>query len=202
MTGSPTLVVMVKAPRIGQVKTRMAGDIGAVGAWRAYRAISAGLIRRLAADARWHTVLAVTPDKSLGAAEWPADLKRTAQGRGDLGGRMQRLFDRFAPGPVVLVGSDIPGLKPAHVSAAFRALRRADLVFGPAADGGYWLVGARCAPRPPRLFENVRWSSPHALQDTLKNAGGLKVALLDELEDLDDAAGYRRWRGRLGRLVS
>jgi len=198
---APTLVVMAKAPRIGQVKTRMARDIGAVEAWRVYRAMSANLIGRLSADGRWRTVLAVTPDKSLGAAEWPADMKRTAQGRGDLGARMQRLFDRFAPGPVVVVGSDIPGLKPAHVSAAFRALRRADLVFGPAADGGYWLVGTRCAPRPPRLFANVRWSSPHALEDTLANARGLKVALLAELEDLDDAAAYRRWRGRLGRLL-
>ena len=199
MTGAPTLVIMVKAPRVGAVKTRLARNIGAVEAWRVYRTVSANLIRRLAADARWRTILAVTPDHAVNASVWPAHIKRTAQGPGDLGARMQRLLDRFAPAPTVIVGSDIPALSPAHVAEAMRALRRADIVFGPAADGGYWLVGARGVPRAPRLFEAVRWSSPHALKDTLKNARGFKVAMLDALEDLDDAVGYRRWRGRLGR---
>lgn len=197
----PTLVIMVKAPRIGRVKTRLARDIGAVEAWRIYRTIAADLIRRLAADARWRTVLAVTPDEAAGAPLWQSGIVRTGQGPGDLGRRMQRLLDRFAAGPVVIVGSDIPGLSPAHVAAALRALGKADLVFGPAADGGYWLVATRGRPRPPRLFENVRWSGPHALEDTIENARGLKVALLGALEDLDDAASYRRWRRRLGRLL-
>jgi hypothetical protein len=200
MAVASRLVIMVKAPRIGQVKTRMARDIGAVEAWRVYRTMSANLIGRLAADRRWRTALAVTPDDSVDAAFWPPGIARIMQGPGDVGARMQRLVDRFAPAPIVIVGSDIPGLSQTQVSAAFRALRRADLVFGPAADGGYWLVAARSAARPPRLFDNVRWSGPHALADTLKNADGLKVALLDELEDLDDAAAYRRWRGRLGRF--
>jgi hypothetical protein len=201
MAEFPTLIVMVKQPRVGAVKTRLSRDVGAVEAWRVYRTITANLIGRLAADARWRTVLAVTPDDSVGAAFWPPGIACIMQGPGDVGARMQRLMDRFAPAPIVIVGSDIPGLSQTHVAAAFRALRRADLVFGPAADGGYWLVAARSATRPPRLFDNVRWSGPHALADTLKNADGLKVALLDELEDLDDAAAYRRWRGRLGRLV-
>jgi hypothetical protein len=200
MAGFPTLIIMVKAPRIGAVKTRLAREVGIAEAWRAYRTASTNLARRLAADARWRTMLAVTPDEALDAAFWPRGLARIAQGPGDLGGRMQRLLQRFAPGPTVIVGSDIPALFPAHVAAAFRALHRAGLVFGPAADGGYWLIGARGLVRARRLFEKVRWSSPHALQDTLENARGLEVALIGELEDLDDAAAYRRWRGRLGRL--
>lgn len=201
MAVAPTLVVMVKQPRIGAVKKRLSREVGAVEAWRAYRSISVSLIRRLAADARWCTVLAVTPDRALDAS-WPRDLARIAQGPGDLGARMQRLFDRYAPRPTVIVGSDILDLSPAHVAAAFAALCRADIVFGPAADGGYWLIGARGRPRPPRLFSGVRWSSPHALEDTLKNARGFKVALLGELEDLDDAAAHRRWRGRMLRITN
>jgi glycosyltransferase A (GT-A) superfamily protein (DUF2064 family) len=69
-------------------------------------------------------------------------------------------------------------------------------VFGPAADGGYWLVGLRRRPRLPRgLFERVRWSSAHALADT--RAGLPKdtsVALLETLEDVDDVSAYARWR--------
>jgi len=87
------------------------------------------------------------------------------------------------------------------VATAFRALRRADLVFGPAADGGYWLVGDKGVRRAALLFEDVRWSSPHTFEDTLKNTRGLEVAMIDTLEDLDDAASYRRWRGRLGRML-
>ena len=192
---------MVKQPRVGAVKTRLARDIGAVEAWRVYRAMSGNLVRRLAADRRWRTLLAVTPDHALDARDWPDGIARIAQGPGNLGARMQRLLDRFAPGPAVIVGSDLPALSPDRIAAAFRALRRAGIVVGPAGDGGYWLVGARSL-RMPRLFENVRWSGPHALADTLRNVRGIEVAMLDELEDLDDAAGYRRWRGRLGRLIA
>ncbi|MGH6660397.1 MAG: DUF2064 domain-containing protein, partial [Rhodospirillales bacterium] len=74
------------------------------------------------------------------------------------------------------------------------ALGRADAVFGPAADGGYWLVGLRRRPRRLRLFEGVRWSSEHALADTLANLGGRPHVLLETLEDVDDGAAYQRWR--------
>jgi hypothetical protein len=84
-------------------------------------------------------------------------------------------------------------VRPHHVAAAFRALGRVPLVFGPAADGGYWLVGARRRPAPPRgLFDGVCWSTCHALADTLANAGGRRAVLLETLEDVDDAEAYRR----------
>ncbi len=81
---------------------------------------------------------------------------------------------------------------------AFAALGRHDFVFGPAADGGYWLVGAkRSRVVPQGLFENVRWSNEHALSDTVaglpKNA---RVARLGELDDIDDGPAYHAWRRR------
>ena len=185
------LVVFAKAPAMGRVKTRLAREVGAVTALRFHRFTTASLVRRLAADPRWAVRLAVTsgpPFRGVPGA-------RVAQGRGDLGERMRRPLRRLPPGPVVIVGSDIPGIARRHIAAAFRALGRHDLVFGPAMDGGYWLVGARRRPALPDLFRDVRWSTRHALADTLAGAGKrFSVALLDELEDVDDAASLRRAR--------
>jgi glycosyltransferase A (GT-A) superfamily protein (DUF2064 family) len=100
-----------------------------------------------------------------------------------------------------LIGADIPGIKPAHIALAFRRLASHDAVFGPAADGGYWLVGFRNPP-PGGVFGNVRWSGPHALADTLANLRGanparFKVApMLPILEDVDDGAALARTRAK------
>ena len=126
------------------------------------------LLRRLAADRRWRLRIAVTPDKARRhARHWRRGVDVTGQGGGDLGIRMRRALAACPPGPVVLVGGDIPALAARHVAAAFRLLGDCDLVFGPAEDGGFWLVGARRSPRLPPLFDKVRWSSPYALADTL-----------------------------------
>jgi rSAM/selenodomain-associated transferase 1 len=191
------LVIMVKAPQLGAVKSRLGREIGAAAALSFYRATTAALLKRLGGDPRWRCWLAVTPDRfAKGRAFWPRRLARLPQGRGDLGQRMARPLRRLPPGPVVIVGSDIPSLSAAHVARAFAALGHHDLVFGPAEDGGYWLVGARRRPPPPPdLFRAVRWSSAHALADTLANLGPrFRVALVDTLSDVDTAADYARWR--------
>ena len=82
---------------------------------------------------------------------------------------MDRVMKTMPPGPVVLIGADIPDIRPCHIKNAFKILGAHDTVFGPAEDGGYWLVGQRRRPRILSLFADVRWSSPHALADTLKN---------------------------------
>ncbi|HUI18380.1 MAG TPA: TIGR04282 family arsenosugar biosynthesis glycosyltransferase [Alphaproteobacteria bacterium] len=186
------LVVMAKAPRLGQAKRRLAADIGAFAALAFYRAGLMRLLRRLKQPRRWRLWLYVTPDRAARAG-WPPGLALRPQGRGDLGARMRRPLAALSPGPVVIVGSDIPALAPAHIAAAFAALGSHDLVFGPATDGGYWLVGARRRPLPPQLFRQVRWSSRDALADTLAGiAGRFSVARLATLEDVDDGASYRR----------
>jgi rSAM/selenodomain-associated transferase 1 len=192
------VVVFVKAPRLGQVKSRLAAGIGALPALRFYRQTTARVLRHLARDPRWRTLIAVAPAGALHSLFWDLSLPRLDQGVGDLGHRMARIFRALPPGPAVIVGSDIPDLAPRHVAAAFRALGRSDAVLGPADDGGYWLVGLkRARPMPAGLFEGVRWSSPHALADTRASLPrGFSVALLETLEDVDDAASYRRWRVR------
>ncbi|NBC31564.1 MAG: DUF2064 domain-containing protein [Alphaproteobacteria bacterium] len=192
------LVVFAKAPVMGAVKRRLAADIGPVAATRFYRATLAALLRRLGGDPRWRLWLAATPDRAgQDPSLWPAEAARARlrpQGPGDLGARMARMLGPppFGPpaGPVVLVGSDIPAIQPRHIADAFLALERHALVFGPAADGGFWLAGARRRPAAPRrLFGNVRWSTPHALADTLRTLSDC-LALLDTLDDVDDGRAY------------
>ncbi|MFP3920722.1 MAG: TIGR04282 family arsenosugar biosynthesis glycosyltransferase [Dichotomicrobium sp.] len=193
MAERATACLMVKAPRPGRVKTRLAREIGEMAAVRFHRHNTATIIRRLRDDARWRLVLAVTPDSARWARWWPGDLPRIGQGGGDLGARMAHVFAQAGPGPALIVGSDIPGVTAARTGAALKALRGHDAVIGPAPDGGYWLIGLRQGVMPCGLFDSVRWSGKHARADTLANlaARGLSVAFAGELSDVDDAAGYR-----------
>lgn len=186
---SRTLVIMVKEPRPGRVKTRLGRDIGMVGAAWWFRHQTRSLIRRLR-DPRWQIVLAVAPDhEGLNSRIWPTDLPRAPQGRGDLGDRMGRMLRGMPPGPVCVIGADIPGITRARIGRAFAALGSHEMVFGPAPDGGYWLVGAkRAAALPLTLFQGVRWSTEHALADTMASVPGLRIALVDELRDVDTQA--------------
>ena len=182
------LVVMVKQPTGGRVKTRLARQAGLARAVGFYRHVTAAMLARVGRDPRWQTLLAVAPDPALRSPAWPPRLTRVAQGRGDLGARMQRVFDRMPPGPVAIVGSDIPGITAARIARAFRLLGSNDAVFGPATDGGYWLVGLRRRPRIPSVFRAVRWSTEHALADTRANLVRLHVADADLLDDVDELA--------------
>ena len=192
---------MAKAPVAGAVKTRLVRQVGLAAATRFVRHCTAALIARIGFDPRWETSLWVTPDASCASRYWPLRLTRMPQGRGDLGSRMQRMLDRVARGPVVIIGTDIPGITPAHIMQAFRVLGRADCVFGRAPDGGYWLVGARRRPHTPRPFANVRWSSEHALADTLANLAGRSVGFVATLGDVDDASQLAQCAG-FGRRVA
>jgi rSAM/selenodomain-associated transferase 1 len=185
-----TLIVMVKEPRPGRVKTRLGIDIGVIPATWWFRHQSARLIRNLC-DPRWQIMLAVAPDTASSSRVWPADLPRLPQGGGDLGDRMKRMLKAATghKGPVCLIGADIPGIRPAHIAHAFAALGSHDAVFGPATDGGYWLVGVKHPSRlPPGLFVGVRWSSEHALADTLATLPGWRIGLADTLRDVDTGA--------------
>ncbi|MFO1162403.1 MAG: TIGR04282 family arsenosugar biosynthesis glycosyltransferase [Reyranellaceae bacterium] len=189
------LVIFARAPQAGQVKRRLAREIGMFAAARFYRTTLDQTLRLLSGDRRWTVWLFVTPDNSLGHPSWRG-LKRRRQGHGDLGQRMRRPFDTLPSGPVVLVGSDIPALRPRHIARAFALLGSNDLVFGPATDGGYWLIGARrLRPLPDSLFAGVRWSTPHALADTLATIPErYSVGLVDTLDDIDDAADLHRFQ--------
>jgi glycosyltransferase A (GT-A) superfamily protein (DUF2064 family) len=99
---------------------------------------------------------------------------------------MGRMLGTAPPGPVCIVGADIPGITATHIASAFGALGANDAVFGPAPDGGYWLIGLkRARPIPPRLFANVRWSTEHALMDTIATLPNHRIAQIATLNDVD-----------------
>lgn len=192
------LVLFMKEPRMGRVKRRLADSIGDMAALKAYREIAAEALR-LSRDRRWRTTLALTPDRAIRRPNLRGIMTRrceaVAQGAGDLGRRMARALMRFRRQPTIIVGTDIPGLKPEQIARAFHLLRGADAVFGPALDGGFWLVGLRRPQSAARLFADVRWSSPYALSDVrAKLPRGARVAAVEMHQDVDDGASYRRWR--------
>ncbi|MEM9853482.1 MAG: TIGR04282 family arsenosugar biosynthesis glycosyltransferase [Pseudomonadota bacterium] len=183
------LVIMVKEPRPGRVKTRLGREIGMTRAAWWFRHQTRALIRRLS-DPRWEILLAVAPDREgLASRVWPERIGRLPQGQGDLGDRMARVFRSLPPGPICIIGADIPGIDRPAIAEAFSALGRATAVLGPAYDGGYWLIGhRRTSALPAGLFNGVRWSSAHALEDTILSLGATPHTQIRTLNDIDEAS--------------
>lgn len=198
---APRLIIMVKQPIAGRVKTRLARGIGTAAATGIYRAMQSTVVARLVIDRRWQTVLAVAPDSALRSAMLPQDVARVSQGGGDLGCRLERLIDTLPPGPVVIIGTDIPAIANADIAAAFRALGSHDAVFGPSRDGGYWLVGLKRFPRTLQAFSNVRWSTADALSDTRANLTFRRIAMLQAHDDVDTVEDLTALRPLIGRRI-
>lgn len=159
------LIIFAKPPRLGRVKRRLAADIGTMEALRFYRRNLAATLRMLGRDPRWQCWLFL----DRGAGRWPRNLPRRLQARGDLGVRMETALRALPQGSIVLIGSDIPGVSRSDIRHAFRGLGRSDVVFGPAEDGGFWLVGLANSRVAPDLFKDIRWSTEHALADCTRN---------------------------------
>lgn len=185
----PVLFVVAKAPIMGRAKTRLAADIGPVHAKRIYRALMGQVLRQVQ-DPRWDTVLAVTPPHLLGhVPDWEG-FYQIPQVSGSLTPRLAALFTR--KGPTLTIGTDCPQVDATDIAAAFRWLRSKDYVFGPASDGGFWLMGAR-GPLRRGFFDGVRWSHDETLADVKARTGG-DYAELRTLTDVDDLKALRLLR--------
>lgn len=194
---------MARWPAPGRCKRRLAQELGAA---RAAQIQARLTVHTLAAarDARQghglELVLAVEGLGGLAASRWGQALgadRTVLQGRGALGLRMQRQFQRAAregASKVVLIGSDLPELEASDLSAAFTSLGHRQGVLGPALDGGYWLIGLR---RPePELLAGIAWGSDQVLEQTLAAMArrGLEPELLTRRGDLDWARDLLPWR--------
>ena len=190
------LIIFVKAPRPGTVKTRLAHSLGGNKAAAAYAQLVETLVKNL--SRLKHVELRHTPDDAeeeirpwLQSA-WEA----RPQGGGDLGARMEAAFaEAFARGArrVVLIGSDCPEIKRGDIQEAHVKLKTHEVVLGPSLDGGYWLIGLN---RPWReLFQGIPWSSSQVLGETLEKvrAGHGKVHLLRILTDIDTESEWRSY---------
>ncbi len=188
------MLVFVRAPELGRVKTRLAAAIGNPAALRVYRRLAEHTLREAAALADEGVQLRVhhTPaDAGDAVRAWLGDGPvYLPQADGDLGARMEDAFARaFAAGAErgVIVGSDLPDLSADLLRRAFDALDAHPAVLGPARDGGYYLLGL--THPVPGIFDGIAWSTPGVLHATLKRfqAAEIEPAMLEELADVDEA---------------
>jgi len=185
----PQLIDFVKAPRIGKAKTRLAAEIGKTHAWRHYRAMTSQILRNVASE-KWDTILAVTPARFMGGVPVWSGHPQYGQVSGSLSPRLTQAF--MAKRPVVVIGSDSPQVSRADINQAFKSIRPGNFVFGPADDGGFWLMGAY-GPLAADTFEGVRWSTENTLSDLQKNISG-DIVLLRTLTDVDNLGALKLWK--------
>ena len=195
-THASRLVVFLKAPRPGSVKTRLAETLGADAACAAYRQLVERLLANLAPLVAVELCF-TPPDASSEINPWlRTEWAARPQSEGDLGERLHAAFtEHFLTEAerVVIIGSDCPAVTAADIEDAWLALDGHDVVLGPALDGGYWLIGLR-APQAA-LFSEMPWSTNAVFAETMHRAreSDLRVALLRELSDVDTAADWERW---------
>jgi hypothetical protein len=192
---SALVVVMAKEPRPGRVKTRLCPPLSGEMAARCHEAFVTDTLARVAAAVASRGAdreLAVAPSRGaprLRALAAVGGWRCVDQDGEDLGARMRsRLVAGVAQGKrVILLGSDSPDLPAERILRAVSALEEAEVVVGPAIDGGYYLIG--CRDRVPDVFgRGIRWGGATVLQETLArlDASGTSVALLDPWPDVDD----------------
>lgn len=181
------LLIFIKNPEPGSVKTRLAASIGDQKAYQVYLKLLRHTIdtaSEVNADRQvWYSFY-VDPDDFISESDFG---KQVQQGE-DLGVRMFHAFKSgFSEGykSIVIVGSDCPDVSPSIIEEAFEKLKRDDLVIGPSADGGYYLLGMKKVHG--KLFSGIDWSTEHVLQQTQKKANNLSLSTttLQELNDID-----------------
>jgi uncharacterized protein len=182
------LVVIAKEPVPGAVKTRLAPVLGADGAARAAAAMLQDTVAAMAQVDAEPWVCFAPPDARGRMARLTPGCRLLAQVEGDLGDRLAGCFAALlgeGAERVVIVGADTPHVPRATYEAAFALLDRVDVVLGPAADGGYYLVGAKAAR--PELFVGVPMGTDEVLRMTIQRAARrrLRVGTVPLLRDLD-----------------
>lgn len=186
------LIIFARYPEAGRVKTRLIPALGAAGAAEFYCQMAEQTLaqaRQLQGQRSLQVEVCFAGGTSELMQDWlGGDLLYTAQGDGDLGERMQRSLDSaFGTGVQrsVIIGTDCPDLDAQLIEQAFQNLDQHDVVLGPAADGGYYLIGLRQSV--PALFTGIAWSTAIVLQQTVNIAQelGLTIAYLPTLSDID-----------------
>lgn len=188
---STALIVFAKAPIAGHAKTRLIPALGAQGAAALAECLMHATLEHAVAAGIGPVELCVTPDRNhpaFAAAVRRHGIVLTEQGDGDLGARMARAFDRVlrSHAQALLIGTDAPRLDAAYLRAAASALSSADAVFGPAADGGYTLIGMKQAR--PELFAGMHWSHDQVMAHTRLRLAQAKLRHLElpVLHDVDE----------------
>lgn len=191
------LIVFVKNPVPGQVKTRIARTVGedqAVAVYQHLLRYTQDVVRSFNGQCAVYYGDFINPDDG-----WTGYQKYQQRGN-DLGERMSNAFqEQFMAGAenVVIIGSDCFDITPTHLNQAFDELNTADVVIGPATDGGYYLLGT--AQFHPFLFQDMPWSQPELCERTEEaiRQHGLSFRRLDLLTDIDEWADYAAYVQRV-----
>lgn len=198
-TSEDVLLVFVKYPIPGTVKTRLTPELTPKQAAELSRALSEDTLRAISNDApRYVTTVCFSPPNVYERVRsWLGpELSLQEQCGEDLGSRQfhaLRCSSEAGYRKSVLIGSDCPTITRGDIEAAFDALDGSDVVIGPSEDGGYYLIGVQ---RPiPSLFQGIRWGTDRVLRDTVTRAeaAGLTLELLDPKYDLDSYSDLERY---------
>jgi rSAM/selenodomain-associated transferase 1 len=200
----PVVIIMVKAPRAGLVKTRLVPELAETEAASLAACLARDVVRGAARAAAATLLVAYTPSDGRETLEaiLPGGVLWFEQRGADLGARLESVAAHaFGLGfaPLIFIGADSPTLPLAFIATAIRRLtaEEADIVLGPTEDGGYYLIGLR---RPEHgLFQDVAWSTPQAYEQTARNAArlGLRLLRLPPWYDVDTASDLMRLRAEL-----
>jgi uncharacterized protein len=179
------LIIMTKYPELGRAKTRLIPALGPEGAADLHRRLGLHTVNQVRS---YQPEIRYAGGSQDLMRDWLGDFDYVHQADGDLGDRMSHAFiEGFDQGcdRIVMIGTDCPAIDSALVDRAFEALNKTDVVFGPAIDGGYYLIGLQ--KHIPELFCNIAWSTDSVLQDSLKILDNLKIksSLLKWLPDID-----------------
>lgn len=194
------LIIFIKNPEHGKVKTRLARTLGDDRALEVYHTLLRNTRQvALAVDAARLLFYGQFIDET---DDWPAAaFEKHRQSAGDLGERMHRAFvfalEEQGFDQAVLIGSDIAALTPEILAEAFRRLDDHAFVLGPARDGGYYLIGMK---RPaPALFREMAWSTAGVCDETIRRmeALGQRPYLLPTLSDVDNEEDWLRERTKM-----
>ncbi len=199
-----SVLIMVRYPAAGKVKTRLAAAMGEEKAADFYRICAHRILREMGnlPDSIGKYIFYTDSRDRQGMMEWagPGFMLREQVGV-DLGQRLTNAFkEAFADGvgKAVILASDVPDISADIINESLQALDHYDLVLGPCHDGGYYLLGMNAAH--PQLFQGIPWSSPEVTERTLARAGklGLKIFMLPALIDIDDFADFKAWLSQCG----
>lgn len=182
----PVLIVFVKNPELGKVKTRLAQGVGDEMALRIYKALLEHT-KKITLAAKAERLLFYSDHIALKDGWSTADFHKYLQSDGGLGDRMSKAFEQsFKHGnPVLIIGSDCAQMDISIIEKGIEQLAHHDFVVGPAEDGGYYLLGMR--DFRPCVFENITWSTESVLASTLNvmDINKWSYYLLPELSDID-----------------
>lgn len=202
LPGTTAVLLFVKAPVKGRVKTRLAAQLGDDAALKLYRGFVLDILDTIGKSGHPCRICFHPPDAGDAVAGWLGRHRRYLPQEGsDLGARMANAFAAvFSQGAsqAVLVGSDIPDLPADIITGAIGSLKTNDAVIGPAHDGGYYLVGFRKETFLPEVFRGIEWSTERVLEQTMQRfeRSGCRVHRLPQWRDVDTVEDLQALAGR------